>query len=101
MLEIIDYLKQRGMFVLNIGSEPHWMWSFGDKSSDWDKNWMIITIWFGSSMPAHIEISERYEGQYMFQGAIYNLNDLKYILYLITDCIDPKTGRPELTKIFK
>ena len=86
--QIIDFLTQeRKMKIINEGKSPYWMYNIGNKSEDYDNNDYVITIWFGGSTPANIEIYENTEGKCYFNGHIYNLSDLKIVLYLIFDCI--------------
>ena len=76
------------MSIVTKGKKPYWMYSFTDESED-----HRITIWFTNNtnddhFPASVEIHELTEGKCYFNGHIYNIDDLKKVLYLIFDCID-------------
>lgn len=81
--EIVKYLiENRKMFVLNEGEAPYWMYTFGDKSNNYDENDYAVTIWFGDK-DSRVEIQELIEGKHYFQGHVKSLEDLKYVLNLL------------------
>ena len=94
---ITNYLVgERKMSIIREGKSPYYLYVLGDKSEEYDKNSYAISVWC-PKFPAMVEIREQIEGKYYFQGHIYDIDDLKHILYLIFDCID-KVGYVEKKK---
>lgn len=89
MKEIIDYLTNiRGFKIISQGTAPYYMWNIGNLSTNYDNNDFVITLWFSNEeTPALVEIQNQHDFKHMFQGHIFDLTDLKTILYLINDCI--------------
>lgn len=97
--EILNYfINERKMSIVSDGSNPYWFYNFGDKSKDYDKNHIIVSVWL-SHNPFGIEIHETIEGKCFFNGHIYSIDDLKRVLYLTLDCCGTKNGRPENEQI--
>ena len=85
--DIVTYLiKDRGMSY-KLGEAPYWMYSFGCPKKEFN-----MTIWFANNtndnhLPANVEIYQG-DSECVYNGAIFNIDDLKRILYLIFDCYE-------------
>ena len=81
--EVIEYFKKRSWEV-SVGDEPYRLCHFEIT----DK--YLMKIWFGSDLEPRVPRVELYEweGEAIFNGVIYTLDDLKNILSLTIDSID-------------
>ena len=84
--EIVNYLINDRKMECRHGVAPYWMYTFLDGKNEYRN----ITIWFTNNsndnhLPANVEIHLP-EGECIFNGCIFNIEDLKHILYLTTDC---------------
>jgi hypothetical protein len=88
--DVINYLSEERKMKTTNGIAPYWMYYF-----HYDE-YRTIQIWFGDDdevEPANVEIWENIEGKNHFVGHIYDVNDLKRILYLDEDGYADKTKK--------
>ena len=93
--DILEFIvENRKMYILREGETPYWLYVFGDKSKEWEANTYTISAWC-SMNPIMVEIKIVNDGNCMFSGFIYTIEDFKRVLYLIFDCYNTENERPE------